>query len=118
MPTTPSKDLEAIPNPRKDGLPYTVSLHTDEFTCVCPRTGQPDFASITITYIPNNLLVESKALKLYLWTFREEGHFHEEVTNIIRDDLVTLLQPKELTVRGLFNVRGGIGIEVVTSYRE
>ncbi len=107
MPTQPSKGLETFPNPRP-GRDYEISFECPEFTCLCPRTGQPDFACIRIVYVPADLCVELKSLKLYLWSFRDEGHFHEDVTNRILDDLVALLRPKRLTVTGDFNVRGGI----------
>jgi 7-cyano-7-deazaguanine reductase len=109
--TQPSKKLEAFPN-RHPKREYIVTLHTDEFTCVCPMTGQPDFASITIQYIPNRWIVESKSLKLYLWSFRNEGVFHEHVTNIILDDLVSKLHPRWCKVTAEFSARGGISIAV------
>lgn len=111
----PKKQLEAFPN-MNPGRPYTVTLVCPEFTCVCPMTGQPDFATITIRYIPDQKIVESKSLKLYLWSFRNEGHFHEHVTNIILDDLVALLEPNYCHVNGAFSVRGGISITVDADY--
>lgn len=111
----PSRRLETFPNhARRD---YTVTLSTDEFTCVCPMTGQPDFAKITIQYIPDKKIVESKSLKLYLWSFRHEGIFHEHVTNIILDDLTAALQPRWCKVTAQFAVRGGIAITVDAEYR-
>jgi 7-cyano-7-deazaguanine reductase len=110
-----SKKLEAFPNRVKDRF-YLVSLHTDEFTCVCPITGQPDFASIRIRYVPDKLILESKSLKLYLWSYREEGVFHEHVINRILDDVVKLLDPHWCLISGRFNVRGGIGITVDAEY--
>ena len=107
----PSKKLEAFPN-KNVGRPYTIELETSEFTCLCPATGQPDFATIKISYIPNEKIVESKSLKLYLWSFRNEGCFHEHLTNIILDDLVKLLDPIWCRVVGDFNARGGIAIKV------
>jgi len=107
MPTTPSKILETFPNPKPD-RDYEIVFECPEFTCLCPKTGQPDFATIRITYIPAKLCVELKSLKLYLWSFRDEGHFHEAVTNRILDDLVAAVSPKQMTVTGEFNVRGGI----------
>jgi len=107
----PSKKLEAFPN-RAPGRFYLVTLATDEFTCGCPITGQPDFASITIEYVPDKLIVESKSLKLYLWSYRNEGAFHEHVTNVILDDLVTALDPHYIKVTGSFGIRGGIAITV------
>ncbi|MDA8125292.1 MAG: preQ(1) synthase [Deltaproteobacteria bacterium] len=113
--TGPLKKLEAFPN-RHPGRDYTVTLSTAEFTAVCPMTGQPDFATITIRYCPNEKILESKSLKLYLWSFREEGIFHEHVINVILDDLVAVLAPKWCEVVGDFNQRGGIGIKVETRY--
>ena len=107
----PRKKLEAFPN-RSPGRYYLVSLETDEFTCVCPATGQPDFATIRIQYIPDEKIVESKSLKLYIWSFRNEGVFHEHVVNQILDDLVECLDPHWCKISGDFNVRGGIGITV------
>jgi 7-cyano-7-deazaguanine reductase len=113
--TRPSKDLETFPNPRP-GREYEIAFECPEFTCLCPKTGQPDFATLRIRYVPDRLCVELKSLKLYLWSFRDEGHFHEDVTNRILDDLVRLLQPRRLTVTGDFNVRGGIHTVVTVSH--
>lgn len=107
----PTKKLETFPN-RHPGRAYVVRLETDEFTCVCPATGQPDFATITVEYIPGERIVESKSFKLYLWSYRNEGVFHEHVTNRILDDLVAALDPVWCRVRGAFSVRGGIRITV------
>ena len=107
----PTKQLETFPN-QHPGRQYTVTLVCPEFTCVCPMTGQPDFATITIRYIPDQKIVESKSLKLYLWSYRNEGVFHEHVTNKILDDLVAALDPIECHVTGAFAVRGGIGLTV------
>jgi len=115
MPSSPSRQLETFPNPRT-GRDYEIAFECPEFTCVCPRTGQPDFATIRITYVPGPLCVELKSLKLYLWSFRDEGHFHEDVTNRILDDLVAALTPKRMTVTGDFKVRGGIHTVVTTSH--
>jgi len=115
MPSTPSKSLETFPNPRP-GRDYEIAFECPEFTCVCPRTGQPDFATIRITYVPADLCVELKSLKLYLWSFRDEGHFHEDVTNRILDDLVQTIHPKRMTVVGDFNVRGGIHTVVTAAH--
>jgi 7-cyano-7-deazaguanine reductase len=111
----PMRKLETFPN-QHPGRPYTVTLESNEFTCVCPATGQPDFATITIRYVPDQRIVESKSLKLYLWSFRDEGHFHEHVTNLILDDLVAALDPIRCEVVGAFNVRGGISITVEAKY--
>jgi 7-cyano-7-deazaguanine reductase len=107
----PSKKLETFPNhhPERD---YIVTLRTDEFTCVCPATGQPDFARLTIQYIPQERIVESKSLKFYLQSFRNEGVFHEHLTNVILDDLVAALAPRWCKVTADFAVRGGIAISV------
>ena len=108
---SPSKTLEAFPN-RTPGRFYLVSLETDEFTCLCPKTGQPDFARINVDYVPDEKVVESKSFKLYLWSYRNEGAFHEHVINRILDDLVAILDPHWCMVKGIFNIRGGIGITV------
>jgi 7-cyano-7-deazaguanine reductase len=107
----PSKKLEAFPN-RTPGRMYLVTLETSEFTCLCPKTGQPDFATIRVQYVPDQKVVESKSFKLYLWSYRDEGAFHEHVVNRILDDLVDLLDPHWIRVTGIFNIRGGIGISV------
>jgi len=107
----PSKILEAFPNRSPDRY-YLVSLETNEFTCLCPMTGQPDFATIRVQYVPDQKIVESKSFKLYLWSYRDEGAFHEHVINQICDDLVETLDPHWVMVTGIFNIRGGIGITV------
>ena len=112
----PSKQLEVFPSKTKN--PYLVELFTDEFTCLCPMTGQPDFATIKISYVPREKIVESKSLKLYLWSFRNEGCFHEHLTNVILQDLTNALDPIWCQVEGNFNVRGGIGIKVTAQSGE
>lgn len=107
--------LEAIPN-KNPARNYFVKLNCEEFTCVCPVTHQPDFAALKIRYIPDEKLVESKSLKLYLTSFRNVGIFHEEVVNRIADDLIKLLQPRYLEIEGNFRVRGGISIEPFVNY--
>lgn len=107
----PSKTLETFPN-RHPHREYIVRLESDEFTCVCPATGQPDFATITVEYIPRERILESKSFKLYLWSYRDQGVFHEHVTNQILEDLVAALQPRWCRVQGAFKVRGGIAITV------
>jgi len=107
----PSKALEAFPN-RSPGRFYRVTLESDEFTCLCPMTGQPDFAHLLVQYVPDQKVVESKSFKLYLWSFRDEGVFHEHVVNQILDDLVKILDPHWCKVTGVFNIRGGIRITV------
>ncbi len=113
----PVRKLETFPN-RHPGRRYMVTLVCSEFTCVCPITGQPDFATITIRYIPDQRIVESKSLKLYLWSYRNEGTFHEHVTNQILDDLVQALDPWYCEVTGAFNVRGGISITVEAKHEK
>ncbi len=116
MATKPTKDLDTFPNPKPD-RDYTIHFECPEFTCVCPKTGQPDFATIRIEYIPDKLCVELKSLKLYLWSFRNEGHFHEAVTNLILDDLAKATQPRYMKVTGDFFVRGGIHTVVTAEQR-
>ena len=109
--TTPQKKLESFPNhhPNRD---YIVTLVTKEFTCVCPATGQPDFGTLTIRYVPNKKIVESKSLKLYLWSYRNEGVFQEHLANVILDDLVEAIMPRWCKVTAEFAARGGISITV------
>jgi 7-cyano-7-deazaguanine reductase len=107
----PSKKLEAFPNHNPERY-YRVTLETDEFTCLCPITGQPDFASIRVDYVPDQSVIESKSFKLYLWSYRDEGAFHEHIVNTILDDLLKVLDPHWCKVTGNFNIRGGIGITV------
>ena len=103
----PTRHLETFenPNPERD---YHIRIDSPEFTCLCPKTGQPDFAEIKLDYIPDELCVELKSLKLYYWSFRDEGHFHEQVTNMIANDLIKLLDPRQIKVTAVFNVRGGV----------
>jgi 7-cyano-7-deazaguanine reductase len=113
----PSRKLETFPNhhPKRD---YMVTMQTEEFTCVCPLTGQPDFAKIKIQYIPDQLILESKSLKLYLQSFRNEGTFHEHVTNVILDDIIAALAPRWCKITADFTVRGGIGISVDAEFKK
>jgi 7-cyano-7-deazaguanine reductase len=113
--TAPSKELETFGNPRPE-RDYEIHMECPEFTCICPRTGQPDFATIRIDYVPDKLCVELKSLKLYLWSYREEGAFHEAVVNRILDDLVQTCRPRKMTVTGDFNVRGGIRTTITIEY--
>ena len=99
MSSRPSRDLETFPNPR-EGRDYTIRMQIPEFTCVCPMTGQPDFANLTLEYVPDRRCVELKSLKLYVWSFRDEGHFHEDVTNRILDDLVAACSPRYMRLSG------------------
>ncbi|MCZ6600482.1 MAG: preQ(1) synthase [Acidobacteria bacterium] len=115
MSTQPSRDLETFPNPRP-GRRYQIAFDCPEFTCVCPRTGQPDFATIRIRYVPDKLCLELKSLKLYLWSFRDVGTFHEDVTNRILDDLLMAVEPTEMSVEGNFKIRGGIHTVVTARY--
>jgi 7-cyano-7-deazaguanine reductase len=117
MPTLPGKELETFPNPNPE-RDYSIDITCQEFTCLCPRTGQPDFAVIRLTYVPGDLCLELKALKLYFWSFRDEGAFHEAVINRILDDLVAACRPRRMTVNGDFNVRGGLHTVVTASYGE
>jgi 7-cyano-7-deazaguanine reductase len=111
VPTTPAGTLQVVPNPHPD-RDYEVTMTAPEFTCVCPMTGQPDFATIRIRYVPDQHLVELKSLKLYLWSYRDQGAFHEDVTNRILDEFVRVARPRWLEVIGDFMVRGGIKTEV------
>ena len=112
----PQRKLEAFPNRAEKGRFYLVTLETAEFTCLCPLTGQPDFARIRVDYVPDEKIVESKSFKLYLWSFRDEGVFHEHGTNVFLDDLVAALDPHYIRVVGQFNVRGGIAITVTAEH--
>ncbi|MGH7730389.1 MAG: preQ(1) synthase [Candidatus Eiseniibacteriota bacterium] len=115
MPSRPSRDLVTFPNPspRRE---YVIRHECPEYTALCPVTGQPDFGTIVVVYAPDRLCIELKSLKLYLWAFRDEGHYFEQVTNRILDDLVTACRPRWMTVIGRFNVRGGIGTTVVARH--
>jgi 7-cyano-7-deazaguanine reductase len=115
MSTRPTRSLETFANPRP-GRDYEIRFEAPEFTCLCPKTGQPDFAVIRIAYVPRDLCVELKSLKLYLWSYRNEGGFHEAVTNAILDDLVAAVNPKRIEVEGDFNVRGGIHTRVIARH--
>lgn len=117
MTTQPSKDLETFENPQPE-RDYTIRIDIPEFTCLCPKTGQPDFATITIEYVPDQMCVELKALKLYIWSFREEGAFHEAVCNRILDDLVQATHPNFMRIRAEFNVRGGIYTTVICEHKK
>jgi 7-cyano-7-deazaguanine reductase len=115
MATHPSKNLETFPNPNPE-RDYVIRFECPEFTCLCPRTGQPDFATIRVEYVPESLCVELKSWKLYLWSYRDEGAFHEAVTNKILDDLVRATRPRRARVEGDFKIRGGIHTTVVADY--
>ena len=115
MPTQPNKLLEtfANPYPQRD---YTINIRIPEFTCLCPKTGQPDFATLWLDYVPNELCLELKALKTYIWSYRNEGTFHETVTNQILSDLVAACHPRFMRLRAEFNVRGGLYTTVVVEH--
>jgi 7-cyano-7-deazaguanine reductase len=115
MALRPTKTIETFPNPHPSN-DYTIRFETREFTTNCPMTGQPDFARITVEYSPAESCLESKSLKQYLWSFRDEGHFHEDVTNIIMNDMVAACQPRWLTVTGHFNIRGGIDFVITARF--
>ena len=117
MPSAPSKSLETFDNPQPQ-RDYTIHIRIPEFTCLCPKTGQPDFAELELQYVPNERCVELKALKMYVWSFRDEGAFHEDVTNRILDDLVAATQPRFMRLTADFNVRGGIYTKVVAEHRD
>ena len=114
--SAPTKSLETFPNPQRE-RDYTIRMRIPEFTCLCPKTGQPDFATLHLEYVPAELCVELKSLKLYIWSFRDEGAFHEAVTNRILDDLVGLLRPRFMRLTAEFNVRGGIYTTVAAEHR-
>lgn len=116
MATHPSRELELFPNPQPD-RDYTIRITMPEFTCLCPKTGQPDFATLLLEYIPDRRCVELKSLKLYIWSFRDEGAFHEAVTNQILDDLATATEPRFMRLTAIFKVRGGIDTTVVAEHR-
>ena len=116
MPSQPSKELETFDNPNP-GRDYSIRIEIPEFTCLCPKTGQPDFATLNLEYVPAALCMELKSLKLYIWSFREEGAFHEAVTNQILDDLVRATAPNFMRLTAEFNVRGGLYTTVVAEHR-
>ena len=117
MSTQPRKDLETFPNPHPD-RDYTIRIRTPEFTCLCPKTGQPDFATLQLEYVPDQACVELKSWKLYVWSFRDEGAFHEDVSNRILNDLVKACQPRFMRLHAEFNVRGGVYTDVTVEYRQ
>jgi 7-cyano-7-deazaguanine reductase len=117
MPTAPTRELETFPNPASSH-DYTIRMQIPEFTCLCPRTGQPDFATLELEYVPDALCVELKSLKLYVWSFRERGAFHEAVTNEIADHLNAAVRARFLRLTARFNVRGGIYTSIVAERRQ
>ena len=117
MATAPSRKLDTFANPEPD-RDYTISMKLPEFTCLCPMTGQPDFANLHLQYVPDQLCVELKSLKLYIWSFRDEGAFHEAVTNRILSDLVEAISPRYMKLTADFNVRGGIYTAVTVEHKK
>lgn len=117
MSTQPARTLETFPNPAPQ-RDFHIHMEIPEFTCLCPKTGQPDFATLILDYIPENACVELKSLKLYIWSFRNEGCFHEAVTNSILDDLVAAIEPRFMRLTAKFFVRGGIFTDVVAEHRQ
>jgi 7-cyano-7-deazaguanine reductase len=117
MSTQPTKQLETFDNatPERD---YSIHIETSEFTCLCPKTGQPDFATIKLDYVPDQKCVELKSFKQYMWSYREEGAFHEKITNTILNDIVAATSPRFMRITGIFNVRGGVYTTVVAEYRK
>lgn len=116
MSSRPSRDLEVFSNPQT-AVDYTIHIRIPEFTCLCPKTGQPDFGELRIAYVPDEFCVELKSLKLYTWSFRDQGAFHEAVTNEILADLVAATRPRFMRLTAEFNVRGGIFTTVVAEHR-
>ncbi len=116
MSTQPNTDLETFPNPNTD-RDYTIRIDTPEFTCLCPKTGQPDFATLTLEYVPNESCIELKSFKLYVWSYRDKGAFHEAVTNSILADLVAACEPRFMRLSAEFNVRGGVYTTVVAEHK-
>jgi len=116
MSTQASTDLETFPNPNIN-RDYTIRIDTPEFTCLCPKTGQPDFATLSLEYVPNETCIELKSFKLYVWSYRDKGAFHEAVTNQILNDLVKACQPRFMRLSAEFNVRGGVYTTVVAEHK-
>jgi len=116
MPSLPSKKLDTFKNPKKN-RDYNIKITLPEFTCLCPKTGQPDFAKLFLDYVPDQKCLELKSLKMYIWSFRNEGAFHEAVTNQILDDLVNAASPKYMKLKAIFNVRGGVYTTVICDYK-
>ena len=117
MPSKPSRELQTFPNPKPE-RPFEIAMDCPEFTCVCPMTGQPDFATLTLEYVPDRACIELKSLKLYIWSYRDQGAFHEAVTNRILEDLVRATRPRYMRLESKFNVRGGIHTSVVAEHRK
>jgi 7-cyano-7-deazaguanine reductase len=117
MPSRPSKQLQTFPNPAPE-RDYRIRMEIPEFTCLCPMTGQPDFATLTLDYVPDRACVELKSLKLYVWSYRDQGAFHEAVTNKILGDLVSAIAPRYMKLEARFNVRGGIYTSVIAEHHK
>jgi 7-cyano-7-deazaguanine reductase len=117
MPSQPTTQLETFPNPKPE-IDYTIRMTLPEFTCLCPKTGQPDFATLELEYVPDQRCVELKSLKLYIWSFRDRGAFHEAVTNEIADALAAVTAPRYMKLSARFNVRGGVYTTVVATRRQ
>jgi 7-cyano-7-deazaguanine reductase len=117
MPSQPSSELETFANPAPD-RDYTIRMNIPEFTCLCPKTGQPDFATLVLEYVPDRLCVELKSLKLYVWSFRDRGAFHEAVTNEMLATLAARTQPRFMRLTARFSIRGGISTDVVAEHRQ
>ena len=117
MQTKPSKELEIFDNPAPE-RDYTIRIRLPEFTCLCPKTGQPDFATLDLEYVPEKSCIELKSLKMYIWSFRDEGAFHEAVTNEILSDLVKACEPRFMRLTAEFNVRGGVYTTVVAEHKD
>ena len=117
MPSAPSKELEVFDNPQVE-KDYTIRIEMPEFTCLCPKTGQPDFATLYLEYVPDLACIELKSLKMYVWSFRDEGAFHEAVTNRILDDMVKACSPRFMRLTAEFGVRGGIYTTVVAEHKK
>jgi len=115
MPLKPTRAMETFANPKPE-RDYNIHIECPEFTCLCPKTGQPDFAVLVLDYTPDERCVELKSLKQYIWSFRNEGHFHEQVANSIADDLIRILAPRKLRLEARFNVRGGICTSVIIEH--
>jgi len=116
MANFPSKDLDTFENPNQHNN-YSIKITIPEFTCLCPKTGQPDFAKLFLEYVPDKKCIELKSLKMYVWSYRNEGAFHEAVTNQILDDLVNATKPRYMKLKAVFNVRGGVYTTVVCDHK-
>lgn len=117
MPSKPSKKLETFVNPNSE-RDFVIKIEMPEFTCLCPMTGQPDFASLHLDYIADKLCIELKSLKMYIWSFRNEGAFHEAVTNQMLDDFVNSINPRFMRLKAVFSVRGGIYTTIIAEHQK